>query len=203
MDNWGHGTRHEDKLVLSSFALSTFAQAKHCCFLACTRDLQLAQFTHSEFSDVLVVRISKQDGKLPKTEFFEEANIKPVDDTVDEVLAQTEDEQFPKRVKELVEVFKEGREPRECDNAPGTMSAAQAREIAALYRHLLTVEKNTVEGNLLFFNRSNSLSLAAVVFTTLRQKVQMLKISDEETRELCKNFPSSIFVPCDNSNISK
>ena len=203
MDNWGHGTRHEDKLVLSAFALSTFAEAKHCCFLACTRDLQLAQFAHSELSDVLVVRISKQDGKLPKTEFFEEANIKPLEDAINEVLEQIEDEQFPKRVKELVEVFKEGREPCDCENTPGTMSATQAREIAGLYRHLLTVEKNTVEGSLFFFHRFNSLYSAAVVYTTLRQKVQMLKIPDEETRELFKNFPSSLFVRCDKSDVAK
>jgi len=202
MDNWGHGTRHEDKLVLSAFALSTFAEAKHCCFLAGTRDLQLAQFTNSEFSDVLVVRIFKQDGKLPRTEFFEDANIKPLEDAVDQVLAQTENEQFPKRVKELVEVFKEGREPRDSDKTHGTLSVAQAREIAGLYRHLLTVEKNTVEGSF-FFYCSNSLSSAAVVYTTLRQKVQLLKMSDEDTREICKNFSSSVFVRCDKSEVAK
>ena len=146
MDNWGHGTRHEDKLVLSAFALSTFAEKKHCCFLAGTRDLQLAQVANKNFEDVLVVRIFKEDGKLPKTEFFDEAKIAPVDECIKKDLEEIEDKEFSWRVKELVEVFQCGLDPVDADSSARLLSQAQAREIAGLYRHYMMADKNTVEG---------------------------------------------------------
>lgn len=65
MDNWGHGTVHDDKVILSSSALLHLTTIDNALTLAATRDYRFVDFVKVEISNIRLLKVNSQHAQQP------------------------------------------------------------------------------------------------------------------------------------------